>query len=103
MKRTIAALLSLIFVGTLTSAAAAADAANGKRVAERWCASCHVVTSSQQRGNTQAPPFSEVAKKPHLDASMIALFLLLPHPKMPDMNLTRYEAGDIAAYIASLK
>jgi mono/diheme cytochrome c family protein len=103
MKRTIAALLSLIFVGTLTSAAAAADAANGKRVAERWCASCHVVTSSQQRGNTQAPPFSEVAKKPHLDAPMIALFLLLPHPKMPDMNLTRYEAGDIAAYIASLK
>jgi mono/diheme cytochrome c family protein len=103
MKRTIAALLSLTFFASLTTAAAAADADNGKRLAERWCASCHVVTSEQQHGSTQAPPFSEVAKKPHMDAPMLALFLLLPHPKMPDMNLSRIEAGDIAAYIVSLK
>jgi mono/diheme cytochrome c family protein len=103
MKRTTAALLSLTFFASPTGAASAADAANGKKLAERWCASCHVVAASQQRGNTQAPPFSEVAKKPHIDAPMIALFLLVPHPKMPDMNLSRFEAGDIAAYIASLK
>jgi hypothetical protein len=30
------------------------------------------------------------------------MFLLDPHPKMPDMSLTRTEAGDLAAYIASL-
>jgi mono/diheme cytochrome c family protein len=103
MKPTIAALLSLTFFASLTGTASAADTANGKKLAERWCASCHVVTSSQQRGNTQAPPFSEIAKKPHIDAPMIALFLLVPHPKMPDMNLSRFEASDIAAYIASLK
>jgi mono/diheme cytochrome c family protein len=103
MKRTIAALLSLTCYAALANAAQAADAYQGKTLAERWCASCHVVTSSQQRGNTQAPPFSEIAKKPHIDAPMLALFLLLPHPKMPDMSLSRYEAGDIAAYIASLK
>lgn len=103
MTRTIAGLLFVTLFALLTNAAVAADAANGKRLAERWCASCHVVTSEQQHGNTQAPPFSEIAKKPHLDAPMIALFLLLPHPKMPDMSLSRYEAGDIAAYIASLK
>jgi len=101
MKRTIVALLSLTFFASLTGAASAADAANGKRLSERWCASCHVVTSSQQHGNTQAPPFSEIAKKPHLDAPMLALFLLLPHPKMPDMSLSRYEAADLAAYIKS--
>jgi mono/diheme cytochrome c family protein len=103
MKRIFAALLSLNFVAMLTTAAAAADAMNGQRLAERWCASCHVVSSEQKQGNTQAPPFSEVAKKPHLDAPLIALFLLNPHPKMPDMTLSRIEAGDIAAYIASLK
>jgi mono/diheme cytochrome c family protein len=103
MKTTIAALLSLNLVAMLTGAAAAADAMNGKRLSERWCASCHVVSPEQKHGNTQVPPFSEVAKKPHIDAPMIALFLLLPHPKMPDMSLSRYEAGDIAAYIASLK
>jgi cytochrome c2 len=27
----------------------AADAANGKRVAVRWCAACHVVTFDQRR------------------------------------------------------
>jgi mono/diheme cytochrome c family protein len=103
MKRTIAALLSLTFLASLPAAAVAADAANGKRLAERWCSSCHVVAPGQQRGNTQAPPFSEIAKKPGITAASIALFLLVPHPKMPDMNLSRYEAADIAAYIASLK
>jgi hypothetical protein len=29
--------------------------------------------------------------------------LLDPHPKMPDMGLSRREAEDLAAYIASLK
>jgi hypothetical protein len=30
-------------------------------------------------------------------------FLLDPHAKMPNMNLTRFEAGDIAAYINKLR
>jgi len=103
MKRSIAALLSLSLFAVWSGGAAAADAANGKRLAERWCASCHVVEPGQKHGSTQAPPFSEVAKKPHLDAPMLALFLLLPHPKMPDMSLSRSEAADLSAYIVSLK
>jgi len=99
MNRTIAALLSLTFFASLSSAAWAADAFQGETLAKRWCASCHVVSADQKHGNTQAPPFSEIAKKPHLDAPMIALFLLRPHPPMPDMSLTRNEAGDLAAYI----
>jgi mono/diheme cytochrome c family protein len=99
MKRTIAALLSLTCYAALANAAQAADAYQGKTLAERWCASCHVVAKDQKHGNTQAPPFSEIANKPGLTAASIALFLLRPHPPMPDMNLTRYEAGDLAAYI----
>jgi hypothetical protein len=59
-----------------------------------------VVASDQQRGSTQAPPFSAIAKKRGLDAAKLALYLLLPHPRMPDMNLSRSEAADLAAYIA---
>jgi mono/diheme cytochrome c family protein len=103
MKRLTTGLLTAAVFAGLTHAAAAADAANGKKLAERWCASCHVVSTEQTHGSTGAPPFSEIAKKPDIDAPMIALFLLNPHPKMPDMSLSRYEAGDIAAYIASLK
>jgi mono/diheme cytochrome c family protein len=78
---------------------AAADARNGETLAKRWCASCHAVSRDQASATTQAPPFSEIAKN-GLDAGKVALFLLAPHPRMPDMNLTRSEAADLAAYIA---
>jgi len=81
-----------------------ADAVNGERLAQRWCAACHVVAPSQRRVSTdQAPPFTSVAKKPGFDAAKIALFLLDPHPKMPDMGLSRAQAADLAAYIGTLK
>jgi len=102
MKRLIAALFSFA-VAALPAGALAADAANGKRLAERWCATCHIISSQQQSGTTQAPPFSEIAQRPHIDAPMVAFFLMHPHPKMPDMSLSRTEAADIAAYIVSLK
>jgi hypothetical protein len=34
---------------------------------------------------------------------MLAYFLLTPHPRMPDMGLTRSEAADLAAYIKNQK
>lgn len=84
--------------------AMAANAHNGERLAQRWCASCHAISSTQQRSASDvAPPFATIGKMPHLDAALIALYLLTPHPRMPDMNLTRNEAADLAAYIASLK
>jgi mono/diheme cytochrome c family protein len=101
MNRTIAWLLSLIFVVALSNVASAADAANGQTLAKRWCAACHVVASDQKSANGQAPPFSAIGKTPDLDPARLALFLLVPHPKMPDMNLSRSEAADIAAYIVS--
>jgi mono/diheme cytochrome c family protein len=94
-------LLAAVFVAT---SALGADAENGRRLAQRWCEACHVVTPTQRGAATdQAPPFATIAKTPGLDAAKIALFLLAPHPKMPDMALSRLEAADLAAYIASLK
>jgi mono/diheme cytochrome c family protein len=95
-----------LIVGAIVAAAPAfaADPGNGRRLAERWCQACHVVTPTQVRAATdQAPPFATIAKTPGLDAAKIALFLLDPHPKMPDMGLSRSEAADLAAYIVSLK
>jgi len=103
MKRLIAALVASSFVALMANAAFAADPHQGGVLAKRWCATCHVVAADQKNGSTQAPPFSEIAKKPGLTAASIALFLLRPHPPMPDMNLTRNEAGDLAAYIESQK
>lgn len=83
--------------------AQAADAGNGEKLARRWCAACHVVARDQAAGTTQAPPFSAIAHKPDFNASAVALFLLAPHPPMPNMGLSRGEAADLAAYIATQK
>ena len=95
--------LSLLFAVSFSQSAPAADAAKGETMAKRWCASCHVVAADQKIGTAQAPPFSAVASRPGFDAARLALYLLVPHPRMPDMNLSRAEAADLAAYIARQK
>jgi cytochrome c2 len=89
----------LIFAAGLTDRVFAADASKGEILAKRWCSTCHVVSSDQQQGITQAPPFSAVASRPDFNEMMVAYFLLMPHPRMPDMNLSRSEAADLTAYI----
>jgi len=83
-------------------AAKAADPAHGADIARRWCASCHVVAEGQAQTTGEAPPFATIARTSRFDENRLAYFLLDPHPKMPQMSLTRNEAGDLAAYIASL-
>jgi mono/diheme cytochrome c family protein len=83
--------------------ASAADPFNGERLAQRWCSACHVVASTQREANADAPPFEEIAKRPTFTENGLTVFLLNPHAKMPDMNLSRIEAGDIAAFVARLK
>jgi mono/diheme cytochrome c family protein len=81
----------------------AADPDNGERLARRWCAPCHVVASDQRGPTGEAPPFKTIAAKPDFDAAKLAFFLMDPHPTMPNMQLSRTEAADLAAYIATLK
>ena len=98
-----AGILAVAILATLSnSLAAPADPANGERLAKRWCASCHIVSADQTRGADNVPAFAAIAKTPGFSAENIGQFLLDPHPKMPDMQLTRNEARDLGAYIASL-
>lgn len=92
-----------IYATVVAGPALAADVANGKRVAVRWCAACHVVTPDQRHAYADAPPFKEIANRPNFTESGLVTFLLNPHAKMPNMSLTRIEANDIAAYIRTLR
>ena len=83
--------------------ALAADANHGAELAKRWCASCHLVDSTQNQTSTDAPPFDAIAHKSDFTAEKVAFFLLDPHPKMPNFPLSRNEAADLAAYIGSLR
>jgi hypothetical protein len=49
-----------------------------------------------------SPPFETIAGRSGLDADMLAFLILSPHPRM-NMTLSRSEAEDIAAYIATLR
>lgn len=95
-------ILVLIAASLACTSAQAADPANGKRLAERWCASCHVVSPAQTRANTDVPTFATIGRQADFDAGRMVLFLLDPHPPMPNMSLTRNEAIDLAAYIRSV-
>jgi mono/diheme cytochrome c family protein len=103
MKRLIVSCATLTVLAAAGHAAPAADANNGLRLAERWCASCHIVSSSQRKGADGVPPFASIAKRPGFNVDRLAFFLLDPHPVMPSMALSRTEAQDIAAYIAQLR
>jgi mono/diheme cytochrome c family protein len=97
---------SLVFVislvTTTSSLAADSDPAHGETLAKRWCASCHLVGANQKGATTDAPPFAAIANQPDFNSAKLAFFLLDPHPRMPNMALSRTEATDIAAYIATL-
>lgn len=101
--RAAAALVVALTISTSSApeARAAGDAENGKNLAQRWCAACHVVSSEQRQASVAAPTFASIARRPGFDADKLAFFLLDPHPKMPNMSLSRREASDLAAYIAT--
>jgi mono/diheme cytochrome c family protein len=93
----------LLATALLPRPGVAADADNGRRLAQRWCQACHVVSAGRRPSTDGAPPFATIAAQPDFDVGKITVFLLDPHAKMPNMSLTRAEAGDLAAYIGSLK
>jgi mono/diheme cytochrome c family protein len=76
----------------VASDAFAADSANGQRLAEARCVTCHRVGTDRRREIADAPPFEMIAQK---------FSMLDPHPRM-NVTLTRREAEDIAAYINTL-
>ncbi len=83
--------------------AIAADPHNGKDIATRWCASCHLVDKGQTSATDQAPSFAYLARTPDFDQNKLAFLLLMPHPNMPNVSLNRAEVADLADYIRSLQ
>ncbi|MEJ2435421.1 MAG: c-type cytochrome, partial [Pseudolabrys sp.] len=79
----------------------AADAAKGKRLAERHCAGCHAITPYGRSVVADSPPFEAIARKYHGDTSAIAYAIVGPHPKM-NFAPPPEAAADIAAYIETL-
>jgi mono/diheme cytochrome c family protein len=95
--------LVIVGLGILAaSSAVAADANNGRRLANSHCAACHVVAPQQREEIAVAPPFETIGRKYGFDADPIAQAIRGPHPRM-NFSPRPSEAADIAAYIATLR
>ncbi|MDH3242081.1 MAG: cytochrome c [Alphaproteobacteria bacterium] len=97
-------LLAALFLATcvpVVPASAAGDAAEGERVANRWCVSCHVV-GDKPMASDKAPAFAALAADPAKSEGYLKGWISNPHPPMPNFNLTRQTVDDLVAYIRSL-
>jgi mono/diheme cytochrome c family protein len=98
-----------IAVLALTSRAAAAqsgpvDTQHGRELAAKLCSNCHAVPNDPSNvGRPDVPSFAAIARKPNITPERIAGAIVLPHPEMPGVPLSRAEIRDIAAYILSLR
>jgi mono/diheme cytochrome c family protein len=98
-----AVVAGLVFLASSTDAAFAANPDHGFTLAQRWCAACHLVSRDQKQASADVLPFAEISRKQDFTAEKVAFFLLDPHPTMPNFPLSRVEAADIGAYIATLR
>ena len=92
---------SLLAAMLAASGALAADADSGKRLAETRCVTCHIVSRSERRVVTDAPPFEAIAIKYASNPDTLAFSIMNLHPRM-NVTLTRREAQDVAAHINTL-
>jgi cytochrome c len=81
-----------------------ADPTRGYQLAQRLCANCHAIeASSTATVNPDVPSFPFIAKQPNVSAEQLAGRIIVPHPAMPNMQLTVAEIRDVIAYILSLQ
>jgi len=100
MVRSFIILLALA-AAVAAAPARAADARRGERLAQAHCAACHIVAPHARNEVADAPPFEVIARKYGFEANAIRTVILGPHRKMNFMP-DPAEAGDIAAYMATL-
>lgn len=95
--------VSVLLFGLVKAAHAQGLAFEGKRIAEKWCATCHLVTDEQSSALADAPSFKSIASKYEASLDALGVFLADPHPVMPNFSLTRREIKDLLTYIDSLR
>ena len=80
-----------------------ATPAEGRRIAERHCARCHVVQPAGGAGWTDAPAFAEVAQDPKVTRAWMRDFVTRLHMHMVNTDRTQAEADAVTAYLLSLR
>jgi mono/diheme cytochrome c family protein len=75
----------------------------GRALAEAWCTECHSVEPRTARTGNIAPDFTAIANRRTTTAIWLHAFLRSEHKTMPNFIIEQPYAGDLVAYIMSLK
>jgi len=114
MTRSALALSLLLAVGGIVPASGqkAKAVGEGREIALRICAICHVVADDQAVPPTLKPPapsFAEIAARPNVTEASLRDFLMKPHGEaratsaMPGFLMPSHQADAVIAYLMSLK
>ncbi len=107
--RSVSVVVAVIGLATLANGKAigqtVGDPAAGRAFALEECASCHRVAPDQGSSPkaAAAPDFQAIAHAPGATEMSLRAFLSTPHPRMPNLILSRQEQDDVIAYILSLR
>jgi cytochrome c len=102
----VAALAAMLLVRLHDASGATAPSesvAEGHRLAEAWCKSCHALDATAGGTSNTAPDFAAVANQPSTTALALRVFLQSSHPSMPNLVLTPGQTDDLVSYILSMK
>lgn len=85
--------------------ATAADAAEGQRIAEIYCSTCHAVGAEGDSRHPMAPPFRTLSRNYPVNAleEAFAEGILVGHPDMPEFRLEPRQIDDLLSYIQSIQ
>jgi mono/diheme cytochrome c family protein len=82
-----------------------ADAAEGRRLAEIHCSTCHSIAEEGSSRHPMAPPFRTLSRDYPVTAleEAFAEGILVGHPDMPEFRLEPDQIDAIVAYIQSIQ
>jgi mono/diheme cytochrome c family protein len=100
--------LTLMACAQTTTTAAPArntDVAEGRRLAEINCATCHAIGASGESRHPMAPPFRTFSHDYPVNALQEAFAegILVGHPAMPEFQLEPQQIEDLLGYIESVQ
>ena len=96
---------SVITLATALGAVAAEDAGDpqtGFEYAKQVCSVCHGI-SEEKSPLPKATRFREVADRPGMTGTALAVWMQTSHPTMPNIIVEKNDMLNVIAYILSLK
>jgi mono/diheme cytochrome c family protein len=102
-------LLSVLFLFSVVHTAVGAPrsgpraVAEGHRLAQEWCQTCHAVEPGMASFFDQAPSFQAIADRSGTTALSLKVFWRTSHQNMPNLVISPEQADVLSAYILSLR